>query len=497
MKPFTLVQFLATFLLWIGLFSCQGKPFFHLGSEKNPNRESASVEDNQDEDDQEKHRQTFLNLMNEPDETRLERIKKYMDRQRSFFYIAQQMINEFDERLNEIYQKHSTGQEVTAAEFRALNELRFKNLIAWEFSERNRHEMLDLYEMALENSNDKTSPYSEKSKQVLSKTGKWLAEGWASGDRAALIQLAEQFEDVNEQVLARHKKARVPSFKKYTGLSVEQKAKAAVQSIEFAKKREITPFDRFINKKWNDHLELRRGQMSDLFLQLYDVRTPQALDTLEPDPGPNGHVTGNRFPKGKWALTFDDGPHVTHTQAVFDALKSTGTHATFFWLTQNVLKYPELVKKAGDLGFSRACHSYSHQNLPTLKPAALNHEINEALDGFKSVVGASATMFRCPYGACGGNGSEIRRMIAGRQALEIFWNVDTLDWQDKNPQSVFERAKKQVDVLGRGIILFHDIHPQSVIASKMLMEYIKSSQMKIAPLKDLIGESRGKEYLSP
>lgn len=486
---------LAIFLL-SGTFSCQLKSV-PPGTESQNLRATASWLDEED-DAEERHRKTFVSLMNEPDATRHESIKKFMDRQRTFFYIAQEMIAAFDVRLEELHQKFERGEAITAEEFQSFNEMRFKNLIAWEFSERNLQEMLDLYRMALESAHDQTSPYSEKSRMILEKTKSWFANGWKTGDRGAIIQLAEHFEDVNDEILTKNKKARVPSLIRYTSKDPQERAKAAEQSMVYALKRKKNGFDYFINNEWSKHYELRQQQMSEFYPQMYDVRTPQALDTLEPDPGPNGHVTGNRFPKGKWAFTFDDGPHPTHTQGMIDNLKSTGVHGTFFWLTQNLKKYPEYSKKVGDLRYSRACHSYSHQNLPTLKPAALNHEVNEALDGFKDVVGKPATLFRCPYGACGGNGSKIRQMISGRGALEIFWNVDTLDWQDKNPESVFQRAKKQVDILGRGIILFHDIHPQSVVASKLLIEYIKSQPgMMVSPLKDLIGESRGKEYLSP
>lgn len=482
-----------TLLICITMTSCQLSSVVKEDSVKNSRWAASSLEE---EDVEEKHRQTFLSLINEPEATRLARVQKFMDRQRTFFFIAYEMLSEFDQKLDFLYRKIEARELITAEEFQQFNEIRFKNLIAWEFSERNLHEMLDLYQMALESKNDKSSPYNEKSQEIIKKTKAWFAEGFEKGDKGAVIQLAEHFEAVNDLVLAANKKAQVPSLKKYTSMKPEERAKAAQQSLKFALARKKEGFDYFVNKEWEDFR--RKREQEKLYPEIDEARTPQALDTLEPDPGPNGHVTGNRFPKGKWALTFDDGPHPTHTQGVLDMLKATGVHATFFWLTQNMNKYPEFAKKAGDLGYSRASHSYSHQNLPTLKPAVLNHEVNEALDDFQKIVGRPATLFRCPYGACGGNGSKIRQMIAGRNALEIFWNVDTLDWQDKNPDSVFQRAKKQVDVLGRGIILFHDIHPQSVIASRLLVEYIKSKpELKIAPLKDLIGEARGKEYSSP
>ena len=63
--------------------------------------------------------------------------------------------------------------------------------------------------------------------------------------------------------------------------------------------------------------------------------------------------------------------------------------------------------------------------------------------------------------------------------LHVHWNVDRLDWQDKNPQSIFERSKKQIDLRGKGIVLFHDVHPQSVEAVKLLLPYMKSKKYRM------------------
>ena len=49
--------------------------------------------------------------------------------------------------------------------------------------------------------------------------------------------------------------------------------------------------------------------------------------------------------KGTLALTYDDGPVPTHTEAILDLLKSEGVKATFFCIGDRVLKHPELAKR--------------------------------------------------------------------------------------------------------------------------------------------------------
>ena len=97
---------------------------------------------------------------------------------------------------------------------------------------------------------------------------------------------------------------------------------------------------------------------------------------------------------------------------------------------------------------------------------------------FYDKLGVQIKLFRLPYGA-GVSVSKIRAKIAEHKMVHVFWSVDTLDWQDKNPQSVYNRALKQMAGQKSGVVLFHDIHPQSVIASTMLMDYFNEHKEKL------------------
>ena len=57
------------------------------------------------------------------------------------------------------------------------------------------------------------------------------------------------------------------------------------------------------------------------------------------------------------------------------------------------------------------------------------------------------------------------------------WNVDSLDWRDKNPQTIYNRVAKQMRAQSGGVILFHDIHSQSVKASQILMSEMSAGRM--------------------
>lgn len=504
-------------LLLFVLSSCQT-------SKPTNQRQSASVE-HAEHQVEEKTLNAFNSMMSAPtDGERSRRIANYLDRQRNFFYIAQGLLSQFDEKLDQVYNKYSNQDNIDleAAQIEDLtefNNLKIKNLVAWGFSERNLHEMLDVYYLTLKHANDPQSPYHKANIWAVTNIKDWIKSGYNSGDQMATIVLSQAIETVNKDFVAANKLenfkqsdytiANLSFYANRTDLELQTAYK---QSLQLAKNRPLRLIDAKLEKEWsqfsasafNQTLNVRKDFKNNLRDQIKkinknsDIRTPQSeiLDELEPSSSGKGNVTGNRFPSGKWAFTFDDGPDPEYTQGMMDVLKKHQVHGTFFWQTQNLVKYPKYSELALKNGFNRANHSYTHAQLTKQNAKGLDKEINQAVNDFAKIVGEKPTLFRCPYGACGTNGSQIRTMIANQNMLHIFWNVDTLDWQDKNATSIFNRAKKQVDLLKRGIILFHDVHPQSVIATDLLIAYMKE-KYKIEPLNKLIEEARGKAYYSP
>lgn len=196
-----------------------------------------------------------------------------------------------------------------------------------------------------------------------------------------------------------------------------------------------------------------------------------------PTAAPPGNLMGFDFPKGTYALTYDDGPHATLTMANLRNLQETGTKATFFWLANNGHRYPSIVKQVKGSGYPIANHSYMHAKILVAKDLArLNttpeKEIFTSTDDWAAILGEKPKYFRLPY-AQGFDNPRIRQMIASRNMIHVKWNIDSADWQDKNPASVLARVEAQMQQNGRGIILFHDIQPGTVAASRNLMQKYK------------------------
>lgn len=211
-------------------------------------------------------------------------------------------------------------------------------------------------------------------------------------------------------------------------------------------------------------------------------------DTIFPSAGANGNISGKSYPANTWSLTYDDGPGRTTPQVV-NNLKDRDIPATFFMLAKQVEGNPNTSKMIKDAGFDIASHSYTHAQLTKVGPEQLEREIGTAKKVIESKFGKTLTLFRLPYGA-GVSVSKVRAKIAEHKLIHVFWTVDTLDWQDKNPQSIFNRTLKQMNASGKnaGIILFHDIHQQSVTASTMLMDHFNQKKLTVCTVQGVVDQ---------
>lgn len=157
-------------------------------------------------------------------------------------------------------------------------------------------------------------------------------------------------------------------------------------------------------------------------------------------------------------LTFDDGPHATNTEKVLTTLKRYGVKANFFIVGKNANARPNLVKAVANDGHSVGGHSMTHSNLSKIGFSKATKEINGVFDVIESILGATDPFFRFPYGA---RTTALRNFLKQNNASDFFWNVDTLDWKYKDPEFLLKYALNQTTKTGRGIVLFHDIQPQT------------------------------------
>ena len=157
------------------------------------------------------------------------------------------------------------------------------------------------------------------------------------------------------------------------------------------------------------------------------------------------------------ALTFDDGPNAKYTPLLLEGLRKRNIHATFFLLGENIQKNKELLLRMQKDGHLIGCHTWSHVQLDKISPSDASREILKTNSLIYHITGTYPTCLRPPYGAWK---KDLELPVT---MLPVFWDVDTLDWQSQNPESILDIVRQNVQ--DGSIILMHDSYDSSVRAA--------------------------------
>lgn len=187
------------------------------------------------------------------------------------------------------------------------------------------------------------------------------------------------------------------------------------------------------------------------------------------------------------ALTFDDGPSPVTTPLILDILKRYHAKATFFVLGQSIPGNEAILKRIVEEGHEVANHTWSHPNLTTLSAEQIREEITKTQDAIREVTGKTPTIMRPPYG-------NVNQAVMEAMNLPvIYWSVDTLDWQNRNPQMILENVKQNTQA--GGIILMHDIHQATVDSLPSVLDYLQSQDYHFVTSSELLGTSLNPHHI--
>ncbi|ORX97378.1 glycoside hydrolase/deacetylase [Basidiobolus meristosporus CBS 931.73] len=154
--------------------------------------------------------------------------------------------------------------------------------------------------------------------------------------------------------------------------------------------------------------------------------------------------------KGEWALSFDDGPS-EHTAELLDILDAAKVKATFLMVGSQVIKFPEVVKRAHDAGHLIAQHTWSHPHLMTLSNEQIVAEVRAAEDAIFNVTGSKTAFIRPPYGEAD---DRVKAVLSAMGYHNLLWNMDTLDWdivaKKQDPSKILESFQ---NALSKGTVL--------------------------------------------
>ena len=172
---------------------------------------------------------------------------------------------------------------------------------------------------------------------------------------------------------------------------------------------------------------------------------------------------------GRVALTFDDGPSGSNSEALLEMLAERDVHATFFLCGYRIEEWPaELCKKLGEPGHELAMHGYSHTSFKEMSAGEIQDELSKTKELIQKNAGVTPTLVRPPYGAMNDDSYETLKK-AGYPV--IIWDVDTEDWRNSDSEDVANTVFEQVQ--DGSIILMHDMHQSSVDAAALIIDHLK------------------------
>ncbi|WP_186672845.1 polysaccharide deacetylase family protein [Sporosarcina sp. BP05] len=179
----------------------------------------------------------------------------------------------------------------------------------------------------------------------------------------------------------------------------------------------------------------------------------------------------------KVALTFDDGPHPKVTMQILETLNKYDAVATFFMLGSMVEKNPDIAKKVQEAGHELGNHTWSHLDLTKLGAEKVHNEIDKTSAIIENITGQKVTEFRPPYGA-------VNEAVRSQTNLPvILWNVDSLDWKDRDPNQLLAKIKSATK--DGSTILMHDIHQSTADGLDAVLAYLQSEGYTFVKVSDL------------
>jgi peptidoglycan/xylan/chitin deacetylase (PgdA/CDA1 family) len=178
-------------------------------------------------------------------------------------------------------------------------------------------------------------------------------------------------------------------------------------------------------------------------------------------------------------LTFDDGPIPATTPRILDALAAECAKATFFMLGKNVAEAPDLARRAYDEGHAIGTHTFSHQALAKLSLARAQQEVDLGIEAVTEGLGKGrriAPFFRAPYLSIS---KEVERYILSRGHAVWSIDADSTDWTFTTPDRVIERSINELERVGKGMLLLHDIKPGTARAMPNLLQQLKARGFRL------------------
>ena len=178
------------------------------------------------------------------------------------------------------------------------------------------------------------------------------------------------------------------------------------------------------------------------------------------------------------ALTFDDGPSGEYSPLILDCLEKNNAVATFFEIGCNVAKYPEIDKRAAELGCEIGSHSYYHNVLPGQSQEDIAEDQRLCKEVFENAIGTDPVLIRPPQG------SVVKSILNQYEQIFVGWSVDTQDWLYQNVDRTVNKVQQAGNLDGQ-VILMHSIYQESAQAAEILVPWLLEQGYQLVTVSEL------------
>ncbi|MFT7579120.1 MAG: peptidoglycan/xylan/chitin deacetylase (PgdA/CDA1 family) [Myxococcota bacterium] len=222
-----------------------------------------------------------------------------------------------------------------------------------------------------------------------------------------------------------------------------------------------------------------------------------------PTPLDRGEWVPGLYPKDRLgsaiALTFDDVPRKNFAPYALDQLARYNVPATFFVEGDLARVLPDSIRRMVAEGHEVGNHSWSHANLASLAPDAIDREFERTQRIVSDALGASHPMplIRPPFGAPWYgrfdvfDRAKVARAIAKQDGACVLWQRSSHDTlPGATAKRVYDEVTEAVDKSLGGIFVFHP----TVAARRALpriLKMLREREVEVVTVTELLQRKYG------
>ena len=195
------------------------------------------------------------------------------------------------------------------------------------------------------------------------------------------------------------------------------------------------------------------------------------------------YTQGTKKNSGYVALTcnVDLGWEDEYVISILETLKKENVHITFNVTGKWAENKKDLLMKIKNEGHEIGNHGYKHLDYATLSYDDNYKQISTSKKIIEEALGEETKFFQAPSGSFG---SDTVKAAESLNYICFKWDVDTIDWQDKdNPQKIIERIKNK-DIVDGSIVLMHPTNATTKCLDDII-QIIRDKNLKPGRLSDV------------